>query len=91
MNVLGAASATSRLKVKDEAVDLHLPPIIDHVPQNQIAPTNGTALIECSSSSEPQPIISWLKVVPASPPYLVDLSDPRLTQLETGTLQIAGN
>jgi len=66
-------------------VDARPPPIIYHGPQNQTLPVNSVAIMPCSASGEPSPLISWHRNNKPMP-----VRDPRFVLLDSGTLQITG-
>jgi len=61
------------------------PPIIHQGPQNQTLPINSVAMLQCSASGDPLPVIRWYRNGRVLP-----LRDPRFTLLDSGTLQISG-
>jgi len=65
--------------------DTRPPPIIYHGPQNQTLPVGNPAMLPCLASGEPAPSIVWLKGNAA-----LTTHDPRITVLESGTLEIKG-
>ena len=79
----GSSYSRARLTVKDH--DPRPPPIIHQGPQNQTLPIDSVAMLRCASSGDPRPSISWLK-----DNRLLSMSDDRITQLGSGTLQISG-
>ena len=81
---MGIALSKAKLEVKE--FDPRPPPIIHQGPQNQTLPINSEAMLRCTSYGEPQPLISWYVG-----DRLVDVNDPRFTQLSSGTLQISGS
>lgn len=61
------------------------PPIIHQGPQNQTLPLNSVALLQCTASGDPMPVVRWFK-----DGHPLALNEPRFTQLDSGTLQISG-
>ena len=61
------------------------PPIIHQGPQNQTLPLNSVALLQCTASGDPLPLVRWFK-----DGHPLALNEPRFTQLDSGTLQISG-
>ncbi|XP_064208871.1 roundabout homolog 2-like isoform X4 [Anguilla rostrata] len=84
LTVAGSIQARAQLEVTD-ALTHRPPPIIRQGPANQTAGVEGVAVLKCQASGEPPPTITWLKDG-------VSLlgTDPRLTLLEPGSLQIHG-
>ena len=68
------------------AHDPRPPPIIKVGPHNQTQPIDGVAMLRCQADGDPKPIIRWYR---NGRPLL--MTDPRLTKLDSGTLQISGN
>lgn len=66
--------------------DTRPPPIIYHGPQNQTLPVGNAAMLPCLVGGEPMPSIVWLKGNAA-----LTTLDPRITVLESGTLEIKGS
>lgn len=67
-------------------MDSRPPPIITQGPQNQTLPLSTVAMLPCAAIGDPIPNIRWLRggrPVPTT-------TDPRLAQLDSGTLQISG-
>jgi hypothetical protein len=65
--------------------DTRPPPIIYHGPQNQTLPVGNPGMLPCLVGGEPMPSILWLKGNAA-----LTTLDPRITVLESGTLEIKG-
>lgn len=66
-------------------VDSRPPPIIHQGPQNQTLPVSSIAMLPCMASGEPAPVIRWQRNG-----RVLSLRDPRITILDSGTLQISG-
>lgn len=66
-------------------VDSRPPPIIHQGPQNQTLPVSSIAMLPCLASGEPVPVIRWQRNG-----RVLSLRDPRITILDSGTLQISG-
>lgn len=66
-------------------VDSRPPPIIHQGPQNQTLPVSSIAMLPCLASGEPAPVIRWQRNG-----RVLSLRDPRITILDSGTLQISG-
>lgn len=81
LSVSGSAIAAAMLEVKDSL--LEPPPIIRYGPVNQTLPVSTGAMLQCSASGEPSPVIRWFKNG-----RIVPLKDPRFFLLESGSLQI---
>lgn len=67
-------------------LDNRPPPIITYGPQNQTLPLSTVAMMPCAAIGDPPPTVRWLmhgRPVPTT-------TDPRLAQLDSGTLQISG-
>lgn len=82
LSIAGSAFAKARLEVKD--VDSRPPPIIHQGPQNQTLPVSSIAMLPCLASGEPVPVIRWHRNG-----RVISLRDPRITILDSGTLQIS--
>lgn len=67
-------------------MDSRPPPIITQGPQNQTLPLSTVAMLPCAAIGEPPPHIRWLRNTRPVP----TTTDPRLAQLDSGTLQISG-
>ena len=64
--------------------DLRPPPVIRFGPQNQTLPEDGVALLRCQATGSPLPTVLWFRNgLP------LQMSDARLTLLDSGTLQIS--
>ncbi|KAJ8266718.1 hypothetical protein GJAV_G00133930 [Gymnothorax javanicus] len=84
LTVAGSIQAKAQLEVTDALTD-RPPPIIRQGPSNQTVGLEGVAVLKCQASGEPPPTITWQKDG-------VSLlgTDPRLSLLEPGSLQIQG-
>ncbi|KAJ8275527.1 hypothetical protein COCON_G00072790 [Conger conger] len=82
LTVAGSIQAKALLEVTDALTD-RPPPIIRQGPANQTVGLEGVAVLRCQASGEPPPTITWQKDG-------VGLlgTDPRMTLLEPGSLQI---
>lgn len=83
LSVAGSTIVKAFLEVT--SLDDLPPPIIQIGPANQTLPLKSVAMLPCQASGTPSPRIKWYKN--GSP--LVSQS-PRITVLDTGTLQIDG-
>ncbi|ELU11867.1 hypothetical protein CAPTEDRAFT_216591 [Capitella teleta] len=76
------ATAAAMLNIYPEDQGNGFPTITSH-PNVKAVENNRNTIMVCSASGNPEPQITWFKdSIP------VDLTDPRLTLLESGTLQI---
>lgn len=81
LSVVGSTMAKGHLEVTAVA-DLP-PPIIRFGPANQTLPVNTAAVLPCEATGAPIPTVQWLFNSTPLP-----TSNPRLTVLPSGTLQI---
>uniref|UniRef100_T1JDC0 Roundabout n=1 Tax=Strigamia maritima TaxID=126957 RepID=T1JDC0_STRMM len=81
LSVAGSSMAKAYLEVTAMA-DVP-PPIIRVGPANQTLPVKTAAMLPCQSSGNPTPMISWS--MNGDP---INGNDPRITVLDSGTLQI---
>lgn len=82
LSIAGSAYAKAKLDIKD--VDSRPPPIIHQGPQNQTLPVSSVAMLPCSTSGDPPPLIRWYRNG-----RVLSLRDPRFTILDSGMLQIS--
>ncbi|XP_019345707.2 roundabout homolog 3 isoform X4 [Alligator mississippiensis] len=82
ISVAGSILAKALLEVEDVMSD-HIPPIICRGPINQTFAVDSTAQLQCYVTGNPVPSIQWLK-----DGQKVVGSDPRVSLLDNGTLQI---
>lgn len=59
------------------------PPVIRQGPENQTIAVDGTVLLNCITTGTPVPAVLWKK-----DGVLVSTHDSRISQLDTGALQI---
>ncbi|XP_070621774.1 roundabout homolog 3 isoform X2 [Erythrolamprus reginae] len=83
ISVAGSILAKALLEVEDVTTD-RIPPIIRRGPVNQTLAIDSTALLQCHVTGNPLPSIQWLK-----DGQRIVGSDPRMSLLDNGTLQIA--
>lgn len=69
--------------VLHEVTTDRIPPIIRRGPVNQTLAIDSTALLQCHVTGNPLPSIQWLK-----DGQRIVGSDPRMSLLDNGTLQI---
>ncbi|XP_014681691.1 PREDICTED: roundabout homolog 2-like [Priapulus caudatus] len=83
LSVAGSSIAKAYLEVT--AISDNPPPIIRQGPDNQTLALNSVAMLPCQASGTPAPSIRWYR---NTVPLLKN--DPRITLLNSGTLQISG-
>ncbi|KAL8568639.1 hypothetical protein ACOMHN_035091 [Nucella lapillus] len=82
LNALGTEQAVATIEVKEE--EHRPPPMMVMGPQNQTLETKGVALLPCRAQGSPPPTLRWFH---HGRPLVG--SEPRLTVLNSGTLQIS--
>ncbi|XP_067419291.1 roundabout homolog 3 [Emydura macquarii macquarii] len=82
ISVAGSILAKALLEVEDVTSE-RIPPIIRRGPANQTLTADATAQLQCHVTGNPLPSIQWLK-----DGQRVVGSDPRVSLLDNGTLQI---
>ncbi|KAJ7995848.1 hypothetical protein DPEC_G00230970 [Dallia pectoralis] len=82
LNIAGSVITKALLEVTDMVSD-HPPPVIRQGPVNQTVPRDSTLVLGCVATGTPPPTIHWRK-----DGSVVSLDESRLTQLDSGALQI---
>ncbi|XP_039986183.1 roundabout homolog 1 isoform X2 [Xiphias gladius] len=82
LNIAGSVITKALLEVTDVVSD-RPPPVIRQGPTNQTVAVDGTVVLNCVASGNPNPTILWRK-----DGVLVSTHDSRVKQLDTGALQI---
>ncbi|XP_045107722.1 LOW QUALITY PROTEIN: roundabout homolog 2-like [Portunus trituberculatus] len=81
--VSAAGSLVARALLDVPAPTLHPPPVIALRPRNVTVTPGGAAVLVCRAEGDPAPRVTWGKGGTALPE-----DDPRITVLDSGTLQI---
>uniref|UniRef100_A0A6Q2Y3U1 Roundabout homolog 1-like n=2 Tax=Esox lucius TaxID=8010 RepID=A0A6Q2Y3U1_ESOLU len=82
LNIAGSVITKALLEVTDMVSD-RPPPVIRQGPVNQTVPVDSTVVLGCIATGTPAPTVHWKK--DGSP---VSSDESRITQLDTGALQI---
>ncbi|XP_060751455.1 roundabout homolog 1-like isoform X2 [Tachysurus vachellii] len=82
LNIAGSVITKALLEVTDVVSD-RPPPVIRQGPENQTVAVDGTVLLNCITTGTPAPTVLWKK-----DGVLVSTHDSRISQLDTGALQI---
>uniref|UniRef100_A0A8B9GRT9 Roundabout guidance receptor 1 n=1 Tax=Astyanax mexicanus TaxID=7994 RepID=A0A8B9GRT9_ASTMX len=82
LNIAGSVITKALLEVTDVVSD-RPPPVIRQGPENQTVAVDGTVLLNCVATGTPTPTLLWRK-----DGMLVSTHDSRITQLDSGALQI---
>ncbi|XP_041850194.1 roundabout homolog 1 isoform X3 [Melanotaenia boesemani] len=82
LNIAGSVITKALLEVTDVVSD-RPPPVIRQGPTNHTVAVDGTVVLNCVTSGNPNPTILWRK-----DGVLVSTHDSRVKQLDTGALQI---
>uniref|UniRef100_A0A8C7TF59 Roundabout guidance receptor 1 n=1 Tax=Oncorhynchus mykiss TaxID=8022 RepID=A0A8C7TF59_ONCMY len=82
LNIAGSVITKALLEVTDMVSD-RPPPVIRQGPANQTAPVDSTVILGCIATGTPTPTVHWKK-----DGVVVSSDDSRITQIDTGTLQI---
>uniref|UniRef100_A0A6Q2ZHD7 Roundabout, axon guidance receptor, homolog 1 (Drosophila) n=1 Tax=Esox lucius TaxID=8010 RepID=A0A6Q2ZHD7_ESOLU len=83
LNIAGSVITKALLEVTDTVVSDRPPPVIRQGPVNQTVPVDSTVVLGCIATGTPAPTVHWKK--DGSP---VSSDESRITQLDTGALQI---
>uniref|UniRef100_A0A4W5KUG0 Roundabout guidance receptor 1 n=1 Tax=Hucho hucho TaxID=62062 RepID=A0A4W5KUG0_9TELE len=82
LNIAGSVITKALLEVTDMVSD-RPPPVIRQGPANQTAPVDSTVVLGCIATGTPTPTVHWKK-----DGVVVTSDDSRITQIDTGALQI---
>uniref|UniRef100_A0A8C7JD10 Roundabout guidance receptor 1 n=1 Tax=Oncorhynchus kisutch TaxID=8019 RepID=A0A8C7JD10_ONCKI len=82
LNIAGSVITKALLEVTDMVSD-RPPPVIRQGPANQTAPVDSTVVLGCIATGTPTPTVHWKK-----DGVVVSSDDSRITQIDTGALQI---